>query len=42
LKVGLGSAIAMARYMIVNEDRLETVNKKIRETLERIDGRWMR
>lgn len=42
LKVGLGSAIAMARYMIVNEDRLESVKKKIRETLERIDERWMR
>ena len=42
LKVGLGSAIAMARYMIVNEDRLESVKKKIRETLERIGARWMR
>lgn len=42
LSVGLGEAIAMAEYMIVNEEELEAVKEKIREVFRRIEERWRR
>lgn len=42
LSVGLGNAIAMAEYMIVNEKSLDVVKKKIKRVLERIEAKWMR
>lgn len=42
LSVGLGSAIAMAEYMIVNEESLDVVKRKVRRVLERIEAKWMR
>ena len=42
LRVGLGSAIAMAEYILVNEGRLEAVKAKIREVLRRVEERWMK
>jgi dephospho-CoA kinase len=42
LSVGLGSAIAMAEYMIVNEESLDAVKRKAEQILERIEEKWMR
>jgi dephospho-CoA kinase len=42
LSVGLGDAIAIAEYMIVNEEMLEAVKEKVEEVLGRIEEKWMR
>lgn len=42
LTVGLGNAIAMAEYIIVNEGSLKFVKDKIREVLRRVEERWMK
>jgi dephospho-CoA kinase len=42
LSVGLGNAIAMAEYMIVNEEKLEVVRGEVREILRRIEEKWMK
>jgi dephospho-CoA kinase len=41
LNVGLGSTIAMAEYMIVNEKSLEYVKMKAEEIFRRIEEKWM-
>jgi dephospho-CoA kinase len=40
LSVGLGNVIAMAEYMIVNDDGIEQVKAKVKDILERIEGKW--
>jgi dephospho-CoA kinase len=42
LSVGLGNAIAMAEYTIVNEGELEALKEKVREILRRVEEKWMR
>ena len=42
LSVGLGDAIAMADWVIVNEGELEAVKEKVREILRRVEEKWMR
>ena len=42
LSVGLGNAIAMAEYLIINEDERERTRTKVREALRRIEKRWMK
>ncbi|MBE0520288.1 flagellar hook-basal body complex protein FliE [Candidatus Bathyarchaeota archaeon] len=42
LRVGLGNAMAMAEYVIVNEGELEAVKEKAREILRRVEEKWMR
>jgi len=42
LSVGLGDAIAMAEYIIINEGKLVAVKEKIREILRRIEEKWMK
>lgn len=42
LSVGLGDAIAMAEWVIVNEGELEAVKEKVKEILRRIEEKWMR
>jgi dephospho-CoA kinase len=42
LGVGLGEAIAMAEYIIVNEERVEVVKRKVRETLGKVEKKWMK
>jgi len=42
LTVGLGNAIAMAEYIIVNEGSLEVVKDKIREVMRKVEERWMK
>ena len=42
LRVGLGNALAMAEYTIVNEGGLEVVKDKIREVLRKVEERWMK
>ncbi|MEM2937415.1 MAG: AAA family ATPase [Candidatus Bathyarchaeia archaeon] len=42
LSVGLGSAIAVAEYMIVNEGSLDAVKRKAEQILERIEEKWMK
>jgi len=37
LSVGLGNVIAMAEYIIVNEEELEALKEKIREILRRVE-----
>jgi len=40
LSVGLGNAIAMAEYLIINENKKDEIKAKIRETLRRIEEKW--
>ncbi len=40
LGVGLGNAIAMAEFMIVNEQNLEFAKKSATDILEDIEGKW--
>jgi dephospho-CoA kinase len=40
LSVGLGEAIAMAEYVIVNEEKLEVVKEKTKEVLGKVEERW--
>jgi len=42
LSVGLGSAIALAEYIIVNEGRLEGVKVKVKEVLRKVEEKWMK
>jgi len=42
LSVGLGDAIAMADYLIVNEGTKEEFKMKIRKVLEAVLGKWMK
>lgn len=42
LSVGLGNAIAMAEYVIVNEDYRKETKAKVVETLARVEERWKR
>jgi dephospho-CoA kinase len=42
LSVGLGNAIAMAEYIIVNTGSIEQVKVKVKETLQGIEEKWMK
>jgi dephospho-CoA kinase len=42
LTVGLGNVIAMAEQMIVNDNTLEQVKAKIKESLEKVEEKWMK
>ena len=42
LSVGLGNAIAMAEYLIVNEEEREVVKEKIRKVLRKVEEKWMK
>lgn len=42
LGVGLGNAIALAEYMIVNEEGLDAAKRKATEILRRIEAKWMK
>lgn len=42
LGVGLGNAIAMAEYIIINEEEIDTAKGKAREMLRRIEENWMK
>ncbi len=42
LSVGLGEAIALAEYLIVNEEELEVVKEKIRKILRKVEEKWMK
>jgi dephospho-CoA kinase len=42
LSVGLGEAIALAEYLIVNEEELDVVKGKIRKILRKVEEKWMK
>jgi len=42
LTVGLGNAIAMAEYMIVNENNQEEIKAKVLDVLRRVEEKWMK
>jgi len=42
LSVGLGEAITMAEYKIVNEGEKEIVKEKIKEVLKKVEEKWMK
>ncbi|MEM3641290.1 MAG: AAA family ATPase [Candidatus Bathyarchaeia archaeon] len=42
LSVGLGEAIAMAEYLIVNEENLDVVKGKVRTVLRKVEEKWMK
>jgi dephospho-CoA kinase len=42
LSVGLGDAIAMAEWVIVNEGEMDAVKEKVKEILRRIEEKWMK
>jgi dephospho-CoA kinase len=40
LNVGIGNAIAMAQFMIINEDSISEAKAKVKETLRRVEEKW--
>ena len=42
LSVGLGDVVAVAEHVIVNEEKIEALKRKVREVLRRVEERWMR
>lgn len=42
LSVGLGNAIALAEYMLVNEEGLGAAKRRAAEVLRRIEAKWMK
>lgn len=42
LSVGLGDAIAMAEYVILNEKNRDLTRAMVREALRRVEGKWMK
>jgi dephospho-CoA kinase len=42
LSVGLGNVIVMAEQMIVNDDTFEQVKAKVKESLMRIEEKWLK
>jgi dephospho-CoA kinase len=42
LSVGLGTVIAMAEQMVVNDDSFEQVKAKAKESLRRIEEKWLK
>ena len=42
LSVGLGNAVALAEYIIVNEDSRKETNAKVEEVLRRVEEKWMK
>ena len=42
LSVGLGNVIAMAGQMIVNDNSFENVKAKVKESLKRIEEKWLK
>jgi dephospho-CoA kinase len=42
LSVGLGNAIAMAEYVVVNEEPVVVVKRRARETLVKVERKWTR
>jgi len=42
LSIGVGNAIAMAEYVIVNEEERIVVKEKVKEALRRVEEKWMK
>ncbi|MEM3784981.1 MAG: AAA family ATPase [Candidatus Bathyarchaeia archaeon] len=42
LSVGLGNAIAMAEFLIVNDCDLDTLKERIKEVLRKVEEKWMK
>jgi dephospho-CoA kinase len=42
LNVGLGHVIAMADYLLINENNIEEIKRKSYEILQRIEKKWMK
>jgi dephospho-CoA kinase len=42
LSVGLGNTIAMAEYLIINENRKGNTRVVVKEFIRRIEEKWMR
>ena len=42
LSVGLGNVIAMAEYIILNENNRNSTRGMVRETLRRVESKWMK
>jgi dephospho-CoA kinase len=42
LSVGLGDAIAMAEYLIINENTRERTKAQVREALRRVEEKWLK
>jgi dephospho-CoA kinase len=42
LTVGLGNVIALAEQMIVNDNSLENLKAKVKESLEKVEEKWLK
>jgi dephospho-CoA kinase len=42
LSVGLGGAIAMAEYLVVNEESRETTKAAVKDILGKVEARWVK
>lgn len=38
--VGVGKAIALAEYVIINDDSIDTLNKRAKKVLRRVEQKW--
>ena len=40
LGVGIGNAIALAEFMVINEESKDEAKEKVKETLKRVEDKW--
>jgi dephospho-CoA kinase len=40
LSVGLGNAISFAEYLIINDDSIDTLKSRVKETLQKAEQKW--
>jgi dephospho-CoA kinase len=40
LGVGIGNAIAMAEFMVINEESKDAAKEKVKETMKRVEMKW--
>ena len=40
LNVGLGNAIALAEYLIINDDSIDTLKSRVKEILQKAEQKW--
>ena len=42
LSVGLGNAIALAEYLVINDDNIDTLKSRVKEILEKAEQKWIK
>jgi hypothetical protein len=42
LRVGIGNAIALAEYVIINDDSKEALESKVADVLSKVEAKWLK